>query len=202
MNASSHLLFAWDLGVLVTIHDPVLHPLVSVAALSLGALWPDLDHPTSTLGRWLPWPAAHQSRGPRIPPRVGRLFWPHPIWHRGPWHSLAFISLSALALSLLLRTWLPWPAVFWPFVLGGLSHLLLDNVNHEPMEWLAPWKKRWRLPLPAFSSSARVYSLTALLLTGGLVAEWVLAAPVLTQHLSHGALAMGLPVLARMLRIL
>jgi membrane-bound metal-dependent hydrolase YbcI (DUF457 family) len=96
-------------GILSQRADPILF-----LPLSIGALLPDLDRPSSWLGRLLPF----LSR--RLQARFGEC---------GPWHSLAAaVAVGVISLPLLLvvdvRVWAMIP-------LGFLSHLALD-LFHDP----------------------------------------------------------------------
>lgn len=154
MRGTTHLLGGFAAGVLLLPH--VGDPLTLLSAATFGGLLPDWDHPRSLLGRWIPWPAIAHSRGPTAPPAVGRVGWPHAIWHRHQAHS--FVGV-ALAIGVLLGGWRLgaqwhwWPAGPWiPLLLGlgagGLSHLALDGFNLEGQWWLWPLSRhafRWPL---------------------------------------------------------
>lgn len=177
MNAHTHVLgglaaagIALSLGM--------GHPVTLVLSSGFGGLIPDWDHPHSTIGRWIPWPALSHSRGPNLAPEVGRRGWPHPIWHRHQAHSLigsALASLAVLALfamlagvvsdTLHLTAWtLPWMGIFGGLFLGCLSHLALDAFNQTPQWWLWPFSHqgfRWPIHAPV----KRVDGLASLILT-------------------------------------
>lgn len=168
------------------------HPLPLMLASAFGALVPDWDHPGSTLGRWVPWPSVSQSRGPNLPPRVGRWGCPHPIWHRHQAHSVFAVLLASMVLTGLAavgwhavpvavggatpRGVFPGWAVLWGLILGGLSHLVLDGFNQTPQWWGWPIsRKGYRWPV-----HASVYRIDAL--TAGALSVVV---GLLTWHLGH-----------------
>ena len=84
---------------------PFAIPLALAGAF--GGMLPDIDHPGSTLGRWVPWPAASAQ-----PQRTGfvlrgrRWFGGHTVWHRHETHSLGAAVTGATLVTLGL--W--WPA--------------------------------------------------------------------------------------------
>lgn len=166
MNAHTHILGGLAAAGLA-LSAGLPHPVILAVASGLGGLAPDWDHPGSTFGRWVPWPAVSRSRGPHLPPAVGRRGWPHNIWHRHQAHSVAGVALASVVLTAL-------TAAIWAFVrshsaglldsmtfptlwaalglfLGGLSHLALDGFNETPQWWLWPFSRRefrwpWHAP--------------------------------------------------------
>ncbi|PSR38082.1 MAG: hypothetical protein C7B44_00290 [Sulfobacillus thermosulfidooxidans] len=177
-------------AALIVIRLPVPHPVTWMAASVVGSLLPDWDLPQSVVGRLIPWPAVSASRGRGRPPRLGRAFWPHPIWHRHQAHSVLGVAVVSILASLLLAmvaTILPhariaWPWVTWGLFCGGLSHLALDGFNDERQWWLWPLTKhgfRW----PLHAGVRYIDHLTAGLL---LFAIFILAAPMAHQWGIHG----------------
>lgn len=148
-------------------HTPTL-----VLAAGFGGLVPDWDHPHSLIGRWIPWPAVSHSRGPQIPPEVGRWGWPHPIWHRHQAHSIIGAALaSGIVWGILagLLTIIHGPHMSdWVGIgvfLGALSHLFLDAFNNTPQWWLWPMSRRgfrW----PVHGPVARTDAIASLCLLG------------------------------------
>ncbi|MGC8905689.1 metal-dependent hydrolase, partial [Thermus sp.] len=94
-------------------------------ALAWGSVMPDLDTTTSGPGKFARPLSAFLER------RFG---------HRTLTHSLPFLLLLALLLHPL---WRANPPVYWSFLAGYLSHLLLDtlNVNGVPLLW--PWRAQF-----------------------------------------------------------
>lgn len=199
MNAHTH----WLGGLAaagVALSLGAAHPVTLVVASGLGGLVPDWDHPGSMVGRWVPWPALTQSRGPQVPPRVGRRGWPHPIWHRQQAHSLVGVAIASGVLTLLAAAlWhglrpvgpalfagltFPAPWIFGGLWLGCLSHLALDGFNQTPQWWLWPFTRhgfRW----PWHAPVRQIDALASLVLTVGLVLlAWHLGRLPLRQWLS------------------
>ncbi len=109
--------------------------LVEGVALAWGSVMPDIDTTTSGPGKFV---------------RPLSSFLERRFGHRTLTHSLPFL----LALALLLYPlWRASPGVYWAFLAGYLSHLLLDtlNVNGVPLLW--PWRvqfwffasREWRI---------------------------------------------------------
>lgn len=64
---------------------------------AVGGLLPDIDHPHSTLGRWVPWPAvAVENRRTGFVAHGRRWFGGHTVWHRHETHSLGAAAIAAL----------------------------------------------------------------------------------------------------------
>lgn len=99
-----------------------------VAAVSVGAIFPDIDHPRSRMGRMM-WPVSLV---------VSKIF-----GHRGITHSLFGGSLVLWGASYLLGgLTIPW----YGFALGYLSHLIGDMCTPAgcPVAW--PIRYKFRLP--------------------------------------------------------
>lgn len=95
----------------------------NVVALGIGALFPDIDHPNSFIGRRMP----ITSGGMR------KLF-----GHRGIVHSLVgAIVFTAIIRFLLLSLNFPLEWGFW-FLIGFLAHLIEDSFSKFGIAWLQP----------------------------------------------------------------
>ncbi|WP_053958153.1 metal-dependent hydrolase [Sulfobacillus thermosulfidooxidans] len=195
MNASTHILG----GVVATecvwcLVPHLSHPFAWLALSGFGGLLPDWDHPDSTIGRWIPWPAVIQSRGPHRPPLVGRRGLHGPIWHRHQAHSpvgvglvSALVTLSGGVFWSMLTSWhevttaYPWRLVASGCFIGSLSHLVLDGFNDTPQWWAWPISRhgfRW----PLHASIKRIEPLISFVLTGiGIVLAWHLTQTVFPQ---------------------
>lgn len=116
--------------------------IVLVGSAALASLMPDLDHPYSLAGRWVPQilaPACFQG-----PYHCGRRwFWLVTIWHRNEFHSIGAAGiLAAIPVVLLLRiNSLFVVLVSCAIFLGYCSHLLLDLVNVTPQMLFWPFSK-------------------------------------------------------------
>ena len=124
MTASTHITFG-VLSYFVTaaaMQWPVTTGEVATAAF--GSLLPDIDLPTSAVGRPL-YPLARV-----INEQLG---------HRTLTHSIVGIFLLVL---ILLPLFLLLPLIFWALLIGYFSHLLLDTENKAGIELLYPAKLR------------------------------------------------------------
>jgi inner membrane protein len=96
----------------------------AVATAALGSLLPDIDLPTSAVGR------------PLFP--VARII-NEQLGHRTLTHSIVGVLLLVL---ILLPLFLLAPLIFWALVIGYFSHLLIDTENKAGIELLYPSKLR------------------------------------------------------------
>jgi inner membrane protein len=120
MRAPTHATFGLVFTIATgTVLGVALTPAVAASVL-LGALVPDIDTPTSPIGRLCPPLAGWLER------RVG---------HRTLTHS--FLGLILATLPVLPLAWVDW---HWPlaFMLGYLSHLLVDAANPPGVPLLYP----------------------------------------------------------------
>ncbi|WP_020375030.1 metal-dependent hydrolase [Sulfobacillus thermosulfidooxidans] len=176
MNAHTHVLGGIVAAELL-LWGGVGHPAVLLTASAVGSLLPDWDHPYSTIGRWVPWPAVVRDRGPHVPPAVGRVGIGQPIWHRHQAHSLVGIGLASALVATLGA--LGWHMVslgvlggrgLWVYPLGwiglglfvgSVSHLVLDGFNQTPQWWFWPFSRRgfrwpWHGPVHVVDGAASV----------------------------------------------
>lgn len=119
----THLIFGLLIGTGATVflgNDPLI-----ILFAVFGALFPDIDHPQSILGKHAK-PIGWLSR------------------HRGFFHSLIGAALLTGLIVIFLRFFgyfsTPYPAVFFA---GYLSHLVLDLATKEGVEFFYPAKIRW-----------------------------------------------------------
>jgi inner membrane protein len=96
----------------------------AVATAAFGSLLPDIDLPTSMVGR------------PLFP--IARVI-NEQLGHRTLTHSIVGIFLLTL---ILLPLFLLAPLIFWALVVGYLSHLLIDTENKAGIELLYPSQLR------------------------------------------------------------
>jgi inner membrane protein len=118
----THLSFALFLGLMIFRYtDLPVNLAVFLILLLLGSLAPDIDSPTSFMGR-----------------KTKPVSWF--FKHRGPIHS--FLAMMVFTAILLLIT----PNFYYAlaFVLGYLSHLLMDSVTPTGIPFFWPSKKRMR----------------------------------------------------------
>ncbi len=187
MNVHTHWLGGALAGIAAAAALPG-HPLVTILAAVAAAPLPDIDHPGSTYGRWVPLPGVARVRG-RIEPyrpgpagnaaaafgHVGRVT-PFGIgWHRGGMHSVTVAAACALACGAAARALHPgWGLAVGIGVLGGLlSHEALDALNGMGQAWFWPFTgRRWGLPWPRIrvgsgGEAAVTFALVALLAVAG-----------------------------------
>ncbi|MFC3124058.1 metal-dependent hydrolase [Pseudoroseomonas globiformis] len=129
MMAGSHVALgaaAW-LAAAPLFAQPAVAPL-PLAVAALGALMPDIDHPSSWVGKRC---------------RPFSLLLTRLLGHRGATHSLL---AAAACFWLLLRPELPL-TLSAPFVVGYLSHLGADLLTPGGLRLAWPLKGTWSLPL-------------------------------------------------------
>lgn len=98
---------------------------VWIASCVFGSLLPDIDYPHTTLGHKL---------GP-ISVLINKC-----CGHRGFFHSLLFLALVYLPFHFFLPTY-SWIGL--GILLGGISHILLDMLNHTGVALFWPYKKKF-----------------------------------------------------------
>lgn len=148
ITGKTHFIGGVLAGVLLT---QALDINIGYAAISgIGALFPDIDEPNSTIGR-------------RIP---GSFLVKFLFGHRGFWH-----SLLAAALLYLILLGVASNAIAVLFVAGYISHLLLDACTPSGVPFLYPIKRNYSLNLiktgGIIEHAFLVVMLTALFFTTG-----------------------------------
>ncbi|ALP37958.1 hypothetical protein ASL14_18980 [Paenibacillus sp. IHB B 3084] len=114
MNGASHLIGGITAAVVLGIHSPA-----QLAVVAAASLLPDIDRSNSLLGRWIPF----------VPSMLERT-----LGKRTLTHSLLF----GFGIWLLLGVHSSWQ---WPFLIGYISHLLLDVVTGRiALLWPIPFK--------------------------------------------------------------
>ncbi len=146
MTARTHDLAAITALGLVVLARPVENltlstALVALLANQIGGIAPDIDQPTAPLWRNLP---------------VGRLFGKTVDkllgGHRFLTHSLLGVALFGFLANLLLHFLHPLMPhvdiglVWHAFIIGMLSHLLMDTLTKEGVPWLLPVPYKFGLP--------------------------------------------------------
>lgn len=147
MRARTHDLAAITGLTLVVILGPVLPPLsigTCVAALlanQLGGIAPDIDQPTAPFWRNLP-----------IGGYFGRIIARMLGGHRFLTHSVIGLCIMGFLMDQLLRFVHPlFPSVqidivWWAFMIGMLSHLIMDTFTKEGVPWLLPIPVKFGVP--------------------------------------------------------
>lgn len=121
-------------------HISLATVLVSISSNFVGGLAPDIDQSTATL--W------HRLRGGSI---FGRLLAPLLGGHRFLSHSLIGIALFGIGAKFLLQIISPvlivnMDIVWWSFMIGFISHLLMDTISRDGVPWLFPIPIRFGFP--------------------------------------------------------
>lgn len=114
--------------------------LVALGANLIGGLAPDIDQPTADLWHRLPAGSI-----------IGRLITPFLGGHRYISHSLLGIFLFGLGTRYLLNLassvlLVDMEIVWWSFMIGFISHLIMDTFTREGVPWLFPLPIHFGLP--------------------------------------------------------
>jgi len=115
--------------------------IIAVLANLLGGITPDIDQPTAPLWRNLP-----------IGSFFGRIFGKLLGGHRFFTHSIIGVTVIAYLAHLLLLFLQPImgsvniDVVWWAFVIGILSHLVMDTFTKEGVPWLLPIPIKFGIP--------------------------------------------------------
>lgn len=146
MTARTHDLAAITaLGVIVLLQPlraiTLSTALIAVLANQLGGIAPDIDQPTAPLWRNLP---AGKVFGKGFDRLTGG--------HRFLTHSLLGLALFGFLVHLLLGFLHPLMPhvnagyVWWAFMIGMASHLVMDTLTKEGVPWLLPIPMKFGLP--------------------------------------------------------
>lgn len=113
---------------------------VSVAACAIGAIIPDIDEPTAPLWQNLP---AGSIAGRIVHPLLGG--------HRMISHSILGLVLAGWGLKFLLKYMSGFlltnmDVAWWCFILGYLSHLVMDTITKDGVPWLFPIPIKFGFP--------------------------------------------------------
>lgn len=113
---------------------------VAISANFVGGLAPDIDQSTATLWGRL--------RGGRI---WGKILAPLFGGHRFISHSLIGIALFGIGAKFLLELMSPvlivnMDVVWWAFMIGFISHLIMDTLSRDGVPWLFPIPVRLGIP--------------------------------------------------------
>jgi len=115
--------------------------LTAFLANQIGGIAPDIDQPTAPFWRNLP-------IGGFFGKVIGRLLG----GHRFISHSLLGVALFGLAAHLLLTFFSPiipridTGIVWWAFMIGVVSHLIMDSLTREGVPWLLPIPVKFGFP--------------------------------------------------------
>lgn len=133
------------LGAVVAMPDPPTITLATAVAVIIanqfGGIVPDIDQPTAPLWRNLP-----------IGGIFGRMVAKMLGGHRFITHSLLGVALAGFLFNMLLALLHPiMPSVqtelvWWAFMIGMVSHLVMDTFTKEGVPWLLPLPIKIGLP--------------------------------------------------------
>ena len=146
MTARTHDLAAITaLGAVVLVHPPeavrLSTVLIAILANQLGGIAPDIDQPTAPLWRNLP-----------VGKFFGRVFDRLLGGHRFLSHSIIGLALFGFLANLLLHFIHPLmprvdiQLVWYAFLIGLASHLVMDTFTKEGVPWLLPVPIKFGLP--------------------------------------------------------
>ena len=145
MTGRTHDLAAFTTLSYVVATTPLLQislptAITALAANMIGGIAPDIDQPTSALWRRIP---AGSIAGRIISPLLGG--------HRYISHSIFGIFLFGFVLRFILDHMkgvllVNMDIVWWSFMIGFLSHLVMDTFTKEGVPWLFPIPFRFGIP--------------------------------------------------------
>ncbi len=146
MTGRTHDLAAFTaLGVIaiMTPHESITlsTALVAVGANMIGGIAPDIDQPTAPFWRNLP-----------ITGYLGRSLTKLLGGHRFLSHSIAGVFLFGAGFRFVLQTLQPsfprldMDVIWWAFMIGFVSHLVMDTFTREGVPWLLPIPIKFGMP--------------------------------------------------------
>lgn len=145
MTGRTHDLAAFTALAVVVTSSPLPEmtlatALVAFSANMIGGLAPDIDQPTATL--W------NRIRAGGI---IGRIVKPFLGGHRYISHSLIGIFLFGFIARLILNAMssfliVDMDIVWWAFMIGYVSHLIMDTFTTEGVPWLFPIPIKFGVP--------------------------------------------------------
>lgn len=145
MTGRTHDLAAFTALGLVAATQPLPHIslgtlLVAICVNLIGGLAPDIDQPTASLWRKLPAGTV-----------FGKLFAPLLGGHRFISHSIFGLLLFGVGFKYLLilsshTLIVNESIVWWAFMIGFASHLVMDTITREGVPWFFPIPIRFGIP--------------------------------------------------------
>lgn len=141
MTGRTHDLAAFTALSYIALTQPIQHlslgtTIVAFTANMIGGLTPDIDQPTAKLWHEIP---AGSVFGKILSPLFGgHRFISHSIVGAILFGFLSYWALQLASHTLLVNMTIVW----WSFMIGYLSHLVMDTITHEGVPWLfpIPWK--------------------------------------------------------------
>jgi inner membrane protein len=146
MTGRTHDMAAFTALTLVVISQPLPEitvgtGLVAIAANLIGGIAPDIDQPTAPFWRNLP-----------IGSIFGRFFGKLLGGHRFLSHSVIGIIIFGVLFQIILNFLQPsipkinLDVVWWAFMIGFVSHLVMDTFTQEGVPWLLPVPIKFGIP--------------------------------------------------------
>jgi membrane-bound metal-dependent hydrolase YbcI (DUF457 family) len=151
--------------------------LVAILANQIGGILPDIDQPTAPFWRNLP-----------VGKTVGRFFDKFIGGHRFITHSLLGVVLFGFLFWMLLTFLHPVilnvdsMLVWWAFMIGIMSHLVMDSFTKEGVPWLLPLPLKLGLPPVKAWRLTTGKAIETLLVFPGLI---VLSGLLLSTHYNY-----------------
>lgn len=145
MTGRTHDLVAFTALSYLALSQPMQHlslgtMIFAFTANMIGGLTPDIDQPTAKLWHELP-------AGSVFAKIISPLFGGHRFISHSIIGIILFGFLSHLALQLASHTILvDMHIVWWSFMIGYISHLVMDTITHEGVPWLFPIP--WKIGIP------------------------------------------------------
>ena len=141
MTGRTHDLAAFAALSYIALTQPIQHlglgtVIIAFTANMIGGLTPDIDQPTAKLWHEIP---AGSLFGKILSPLLGgHRFISHSIIGIVLFGALGYWILQLASHTLLVNMTIVW----WSFMIGYISHLILDTITHEGVPWLfpIPWK--------------------------------------------------------------
>ena len=145
MTGRTHDLAAFTALSYVALTQPIQHlslstMIVAFTANMIGGLTPDIDQPTAKLWHEIP---AGSIFGKILSPLLGgHRFISHSIVGLVVFGILSYYALQLASHSLLVNM----STVWWSFMIGYFSHLVMDTITHEGVPWFFPIP--WKIGIP------------------------------------------------------
>lgn len=145
MTGRTHDLVAFTALSYIALSQPVQHiglgtVIFAFTANMIGGLTPDIDQPTAKLWHEIP---AGSVFGKILSPLFGgHRFISHSIIGIILFGFLSYYMLQLASHTILVNMHLVW----WSFMIGYISHLIMDTITHEGVPWFFPIP--WKIGIP------------------------------------------------------
>jgi inner membrane protein len=147
MTGRTHDLAAFTALSYIALAEPILHlslgtVIIAFGANMIGGLTPDIDQPTAKLWNEIP---AGSFFGKLISPLFGgHRFISHSIFGAILFGFLSYYTLQLASHTVLVNMTIIW----WSFMIGYISHLIMDTITREGVPWFFPIP--WKIGIPPF----------------------------------------------------